>query len=108
MAIEDDVGAAIRMARRLDAGDPAWPRKLDLLGHVYPLGTAIARHPQVAVVRADVKHVRIERRFRQRRSSAALRAADLGRDGAQLVALLHRAKDVVPRRVEDLRDRKSV
>ena len=67
-----------------------------------PLVAAVSRDPQGAVVGADVEHVRIARRFGQRRRRAALGQRDLGRDRQQVVAAIERAEDIVARRIEDL------
>ena len=103
MAVEDDIGPALVEARRLDGRDPAKAGQTDVLGDVRPLLAAVARHPQIAVVGADVEDIGIARRLGQGAGAAALRGRDLRRDDAQIVAAIQRAKDEVAGAVEDAR-----
>ena len=61
MPVEGDVAATIGSARCLDGGHPARSRQADAVGHVLPFLTAVARHPQGAIVGAGPEDVGIAR-----------------------------------------------
>src|SRR5439155_2167537 len=103
VGVEDDVGAAVGEARGFDGGDPARAGQAHLVGDVGPLLPAVARDPEVAVVGAGPEDVRVAGRFGDGGAAAARRPRDLRRNDLRVLALLHRAEDVLARAVEDLR-----
>ncbi len=76
MAVEDGKRGTRRMGRGIDAGDPRVGRQVrDVPRHVGPVGAAVARDLDVAVVRADPEDVLVARLL----GDAVDRAVVLGR-----------------------------
>ena len=101
MRVKGNVSAAVDVTGRLDRGHPARPRQLDVGPDVGPVPAAVARHPEDAVVRADIQQVRVARRFGEGRGAAVAGACDLGRNNAQPIAALDRAEDILAGTVEN-------
>ena len=81
VGVEDDVAAAIRPLRRLDARHPSRAGQAggdELVRQVRPGFATVPREPDGPVVGAGPEFVRVPRRLGQGGASAALGAADLG------------------------------
>src|SRR6185369_3109413 len=99
--VEDDVDPALDITRWFDARDVPRSWQADVLRDVLPLLAAVATHPEITVVGANIEQARVLWRLGEGGGGALVGRGDLRRDDAQVLATVVGAKDVVARRVED-------